>query len=104
MFTIIKNYVVNYSNLDKISKYFINSIFIFARIRGLKIRLRKKKIRYFILFIKYTCMISKQKETLEICYLNPPPKKKPHYVVCYKYFTNNNVIWGQNTVYVKTIS
>ena len=43
MFTVIKNYVVNYSNLLQISKYFINSIVIFARIRGLKIRVRKKK-------------------------------------------------------------
>ena len=51
MFTVIKNYVVNYSNLDeKISKNFINSIVIFARIRGLK-TFTKKKIRYF--FIVY---------------------------------------------------
>ena len=50
MFTIIKNYVVNYSNLDKISKYFINSIFIFARIRGLKIRLRKKNPLFYIIY------------------------------------------------------
>ena len=63
MFTVIKNYVVNYSNLDQISTNFINSIVKFARIRGLKIRLQKKKILYFILLIKYTCIISRQKET-----------------------------------------
>ena len=52
MFTVIKNYVVNYSNLDKISKYFMNSIAIFARIRGLKICLRKKSvILYYLLNI-----------------------------------------------------
>ena len=50
MFTIIKNYVVNYSNLDKISQYFINGfvILVFTKIRGFKKRLRKKP-RYFIL-------------------------------------------------------
>ena len=39
---------------------------------------------------------------------NPPPKKKKTkpimLSVISKYCTNNNVIWGQNTVYVKTIS
>ena len=80
MFTVIKNYVVNYLNLDNISKYFINSIVIFSRIRGLKYVY--KKTHNFILFIKYTCIISRQKETQEIWYLNHP--KIPHNVACYK--------------------
>ena len=67
------------------SKYFVNSIVIFARIRSLKLRLRNKTPLFYIIYEIYLYNYMQTKETQEIWYLNHQKKKKtPHNVVYYK--------------------